>query len=477
MSFSRARQIADAVLLEGYLLYPYRASATKNQFRWAFGVLAPKEWSEGGGCEPWWMETQCLLSADDSATVEGRLRFLQIEERKVEALRPDGSFEGVRSLDVGAKRWISWEEGDVNEIEFEHPLSAGEAIIPVRLPKEEAVELLRDGGGAVVGRIVRTRQPLEARLHLRVERVSSEEPLFKLTARAENAGRSDDPRCGREEILRRSCISSHFLLRLHGGTFLSAVDPPSWAKEASAGCKSVRAHPVLIGDDGHPDDIVLASPIILYDHPKIAPESPGDFFDGCEIDELLTLRTSTLTDAEKAEARATDPRAAAIVDRVEALPPESWAQLHGTFRDLRREEMVPTAEQLARAALERGGPLLGAESGWDEPPPMGVALVDPAPGDPARLGELEALFPKGSLVRLLPGRRRADAQDLLYAGKYAKVEKVVLDLDGRELLGVTVVGDPAAEMHRWYGRFHYYEIDEVERVPEDDREPDRGAAT
>ena len=44
MSFDRARKIADAVLYEGYLLYPYRASAAKNRVRWQWGVLAPASW-------------------------------------------------------------------------------------------------------------------------------------------------------------------------------------------------------------------------------------------------------------------------------------------------------------------------------------------------------------------------------------------------------------------------------------------------
>ena len=38
MNLNAARSIADAVLYEGYILYPYRASAQKNQSRWQFGV-------------------------------------------------------------------------------------------------------------------------------------------------------------------------------------------------------------------------------------------------------------------------------------------------------------------------------------------------------------------------------------------------------------------------------------------------------
>jgi len=43
-----ARQVADAVLYEGYLLYPYRASARKNQIRWQWGVLVPLAYAAAG---------------------------------------------------------------------------------------------------------------------------------------------------------------------------------------------------------------------------------------------------------------------------------------------------------------------------------------------------------------------------------------------------------------------------------------------
>ena len=77
---------------------------------------------------------------------------------------------------------------------------------------------------------------------------------------------------------------------------------------------------------------MLSSPIILYDHPELAPESPGELYDGTEIDEILTLRTMALSDDEKAEARATDPRAAALLDRVDSMDPQVLARLHGTLR-------------------------------------------------------------------------------------------------------------------------------------------------
>jgi len=91
---------------------------------------------------------------------------------------------------------------------------------------------------------------------------------------------------------------------------------------------------VLVGDE--PDrSMMFCSPIILYDYPKIAPESEGDFFDGTEMDEMLTLRVLTLTDAEKQEMRSGDPRARKILERTEALTSEAMLKAHGVIRGLR----------------------------------------------------------------------------------------------------------------------------------------------
>ena len=41
MNFASVEKIAAAVLYEGYILYPYRATAIKNRQRWNFGTLYP----------------------------------------------------------------------------------------------------------------------------------------------------------------------------------------------------------------------------------------------------------------------------------------------------------------------------------------------------------------------------------------------------------------------------------------------------
>ncbi|MGW5154148.1 hypothetical protein ACWEPN_01560, partial [Nonomuraea wenchangensis] len=257
------------------------------------------------------------------------------------------------------------------------------------------------------------------------------EALFRLRVRTENAGREpSSPETPREEALQHALIACHTLLTVPGGRFVSLLEPPDWARYAAGECVNAHTYPVLSGDQ-----VVLSSPILLYDNPRIAPESPGDLHDAAEIDEILSLRTLTLTDAEKREARATDPRAAAILDRVEAMTPEDLARLHGTTRDPGPAGPVPW---------------------WH---PEADADVSPATDAVEVAG---TLVRKGSRVRLRPRLRGSDPQDMFLDGRTALVEAVLLDVDGARHLAVTLEDDPAAELNQWYGRYRYFAPEETE---------------
>jgi hypothetical protein len=193
--------------------------------------------------------------------------------------------------------------------------------------------------------------------------------------------------------------------------------------------------------------VLLVSPIILYDHPAVAPESSVALFDSTEIDEILTLRVLTLTDAEKAEARATDQRAAAIIDQCEAMSPEELQQLHGILRN-------PHAVDFPDTFTDPGGD--------PEPPawwtPEAEALVQPHVDAVLIYGVPVA---RGSRVRVNPSRR-ADAQDLFFAGQTGRVTSVHFDVDGSTHVGLVLEQDPAADLHEGYGRSFYYAPEELE---------------
>lgn len=439
--FADVAAVADAVLFEGYLLYPYRASAQKNVLRWQFGVLTP----EGDPTEPSANRTECLLEPGDATVLRLRLRFLRLQERR--PVLPDGT--PVAEL---AGR-TAFEEGVPVEVDAELALTellAGGATVPVALPAVETVEELD------AGRLVRTSGEVRGRVLVGLTDLPGPYLVHRLRLDVVNDG-SCAAGAPRGEVLRTSLIAAHTVVHAPGARFLSPVDHPRWAAPMAAECVCAHTWPVLAGPEDR-EDLLLSSPIILHDHPRIAPESPTNLFDGLENDEILTLRTLTLTDAEKAEARATDPRAAGIVDAVEAMPPEILERLHGAIRSLR-----PAAPR-----DPEGLPVFGGD-GPDVIPPASVPWWDPgadASVDPDTDAVLVAGVPvaKGSHVLLRP-RRGADAQDRFLDGLAATVHAVVHDVDGGVHVAVSVDGDPAAELQLAHGRFRYFGPDELEPAP------------
>ena len=443
--FELARKVADAVLYEGYLLYPYRASAAKNQARWQFGVLMPRLWSEDGPDEPWATQTECLLEPDEATTVRVLVRFLHVQSKTVEAVDVEaGTFNEVPALPVDGSELVPWDEATEQEVTVEVPLArllAGELTTPFERPGGRRVEPVHTVAGKLAGRTVRHRWPVMGLVRLSAERLEGPYGLVRLRLVLENATAWNDPGADRSVALRHSLVAAHSLLGIDRGVFLSLLDPPEWAKPAAEACRNLHTWPVLIGDEGR-RDAMLSSPIILYDHPTIAPESPGDLFDATEIDEILTLRTMALTEDEKREAQATDERAAAIIDRVDNMPPELLERLHGAVRYLKGVE-----------GTEEEEPEL--VPWWD---PGADRTVSPETDGVVVAGVTVA---RGSRVRLRPGQR-ADAQDMFLAGRLATVEAVFLDVDGNRHLAVTLDEDPAADLQRWHGRFLYFSPDEVE---------------
>ncbi|WP_225850991.1 hypothetical protein [Streptomyces sp. HPF1205] len=487
--FARLRAVADAVLYEGYLLYPYRRSSPKNRVRWQFGVLAPREWVEAdgpvvpqlaGSAESWRQQTECLFTAgagagagpgadaDAGAVVHVRVRYLQVQRKQVERLADDGRYVPVESLESGGRVHLSVDEAVPREADLVVPVAellCGEREFDIGAPGGEETVTPADGV-----RVVRTREPVQARTTVRAWRVepgpgAGSRTAFRLRVRTENTGQAA-PGIPREEALRRSLIAAHTFLGGAAVEFVSPVDPPAWAARAAAGCRNLHTFPVLAGAPGT-RDLMLSSPIILPDHPQVAPESPGDLHDAAEIDEILSLRTLLLTDEEKREARATDPRAAAILDRVETMPPEVFGRLHGAIRSLRPSQRQRSVSPSPRPPLPEppspetplaGGPspeAAAAAPWWREGGDEGLS---PATDEVVVDGVPVA---RGSTVRLRPRRRGADAQDMFLDGRAARVEGVFHDVDGSVHLAVTLLDDPAAELHGWYGRFHYFRPDEV----------------
>lgn len=283
MNRELAQKIADALLYEGYMLYPYRPSAIKNRQRWSFGILYPPDYPEvRSGTERSLMRSECLLRAGEDARVGIRLRFLHQADEPVE-----------------------------HSLEFEWDLKNPQRCFQFHIPEAQQV----------TGAISASCEPIA-------------DGVLKLTIEFANTTPSPPDALDRDAALLRSLLSAHTILTVSGGEFVSLLDPPQELQPAAKACKNVGNFPVLVGDQGE-RDMLLCSPILLYDYPQIAPESAGDFFDATEMDEMLTLRIMTLTEQEKDEMRHAGDHVRGLLQRTEETAREQLARTHGAIRSLR----------------------------------------------------------------------------------------------------------------------------------------------
>ncbi len=488
--FAPALAIANAVLYEGYLLFPYRKSSAKNRVRWQFGVVVPEAYLGAGTGETAEQQTEMLIETrpDTAPRVTVLLRFLQVEARRVEAFE-DGAFVPAESLRCGQTTYLTFDEAVEREVEITISAAtaaraaadmttvdatdsggatgayAAEALQPIAIDGGVDEETLYDAGG-VRGRVVRERWPLRGTLAVTCETVRGDavqadgvsgdgvpgaNDLVKLRVVVRNT--SDVVAGERAGALRTALVSTHVLLAVENGAFVSVLDPTPAAAEATKALKNRHLFPVLASEpagDEHRAAMVLASPIILYDFPKVAPQTDTDHFDGTEIDELLTLSVLALPDAERDEARATDPRARAIVERAERFGAEEIARVHaGSLYQTQPFDGVPvTGTPFGRR------PFQGDSFDADPFAAIDVPSIDCVFVDGTKVT-------KGSAVRLHP-KRRADVWDIFLEGKTATVRKVHQDVEDVLYVAVTVDDDPASDLHDWYGRSLFFYPDEIE---------------
>ncbi|HKE60799.1 MAG TPA: hypothetical protein VKB46_29035 [Pyrinomonadaceae bacterium] len=360
-------RIADAVLYEGYILYPYRASAVKNQQRWNFGAVCPPSYVAGQrGTEASEMQTECLVLGNSDTRLQVKARFLHLLLREVAEISdcqlplgecghlqagfPGRHFRLTPLLEVNGQLWQKWQEAVEREVVIPDftvgSLRSETKVVKFNFPASKVTEWLVDErSGKVSGLIVRTQEAIEGIVEISSTRLEVDDSVatsrpstitnwqcFRLTVKVQNlTDLTAADQKTRDEALMQSFVSTHTILSLAEGEFVSLLDYPKRYHEAVTGCTNVGTYPVLVGAEGE-QHCMLSSPIILYDYPQIAPESAGELFDGTEIDEILTLRIMSLTDGEKREMRSVDSRARQLLERTESLPAEQFMKLHGVMK-------------------------------------------------------------------------------------------------------------------------------------------------
>jgi hypothetical protein len=371
-------QLVDSLVYEGYALYPYTPGATKNATPTPFGIVYPPAYAETLTTTFDFLSLRCALEAPPDAVLSAGVRFLVTggERHMAAEQRIDlpGVMAGALAVDAATKEVrVSGEVGA--------PL-----VVGIRLSASAIARGLYD---------------VELRVHNRT------------------VVRSGLDRTG---ALARSLLSTHPVLRVLGGRFISPLE---------RSYDSVNTFPVLATPA---DDAIVGAAIVLPDHPQIAPESRMSLFDGTEIEEALLLHVHALSDGERAEIEEQDPTVREMIARAAATTPEDIIALHG-----RTELRDPQT---------------------DAPPVEPAWLPDPRAGEEtADVGG--KTFRRGAKVVIHPPAD-ADIQARMLDGRRATIEKIFTDYDGKTHLGVTIDDDPGQELMRETGRYLYFFAQEVE---------------
>jgi hypothetical protein len=353
VNLDQVEKIAEAVLYEGYMLYPYRPSSVKNQQRWNFGVLYPPSWCDTQfSSDRSSMQTECLLKTDSSTRLTVKVRFLHIVQRSIAKLTTpsaeaftsgDSNLEPVDRLELNGRVYEPWQEAVERELSYDGLDPADFCTMEPLLfsfPAGKDVEYLRDEQGKTACAIIREWKAVNGSVEIRS--LNCHDEVVRLTVQVDNLTENDPTvpfsSATREDTLLHSLVSAHTILGTENGEFLSLLEPPTGFEDSVAQCHNLGTWPVLATGTA---DAMLSSPIILYDHPQIAPESAGNLFDSTEIDEILSLRILTLTEEEKREMRQSDDRTRGILERTENMPEEQFMKLHGILRGLK-----PTKEEI-----------------------------------------------------------------------------------------------------------------------------------
>lgn len=357
----RLETLVSSLLYEGYALYPYTPDATKNATPTPFGIIYPPVYA--AECEGAFdhARLECVADAEPDARLTATLRYLEPSGERHQARE--------RRLQLG-------------------PAAAAERV---------SVEF--DGG----------------RFTLRSQ--SLPDGGLLVCACVHNTA-AVAPGLGRGQALTSALISTHVVVEISGGRFISPLE---------AGRESVNIWPVLASAD---DDAVLGAAIVLPDHPQVSPSSHGNLFDNTEIEEALVLHVHALTDSEREQAAGQDPAVREMLERALAVTPEQIVGLHSGL------ESVDAA-------------VAAAPAGADDVPGERTVTVD------------GVTFERGDKLMLRPGTDR-DVYDRMLDGRQATIERIYLDYDDRVYLGVTVDDDPGQELMRETGRYLFFFANEVQ---------------
>lgn len=289
--------LVSSLLYEGYCLYPYTPGSVKNATPTPFGIVYPPRYASRQPNTFDHLQIECVLEGPASALLQGAAVFLQASG--------DGHQAAERRVDCAAQ-----------------PVEAL-ADAPATIPFSFDPGLDR----GIEGRLLLSAEPVADCVwcaRLRIENLTT-------------IGEAPAATMDRRSALARALLSTHPLLQVSGGRFLSPLERGAPWAAAVAACRNVNSWPVLATPE---DDAVLGAAIFLPDHPQIAPESRVNFFDNTEIEEALMLHVQVLSDEERAAIGGQDAAVREMIERAAAASPEERFRQHGVMRPVDRPELA-----------------------------------------------------------------------------------------------------------------------------------------
>jgi hypothetical protein len=341
---STLERITQTVLYEGYSVFPYRRSSTKNVKPVPFGTIYPQVYQKHHPEVHAATQTECIIQGSAEETIEITVRFLHLQRKQL--LKIDfekfgqNQFQGSGVIEAGGETHTSGWRAIERKIKLgKHKIAdiIGRPLEEKLLfEDEQSSEMIYHEDGKVAGNIILKQSGINGNVKVSAKPVGIEEEGYKITVKITNTTRTSQPEsCSRDEIYEQSLLSANTILQTQEGAFISQADPPEAWKEASETLENINTWSVLVEKD---DRTMLSSPIILYDYPEIAPESLGDLFDSTEIEELLLLQIAALPDKEKQEIDQADGKMKAMLRRIENTTPEELMNLHGRLTEIKNED-------------------------------------------------------------------------------------------------------------------------------------------
>ncbi|KAA9038578.1 hypothetical protein FW778_13550 [Ginsengibacter hankyongi] len=331
--------LTHTLLYEGYSLYPYYRSAVKNQKPIPFGVIFPKDYNAYHEHSHSKMQSQSIITGDNDLTVSVTVRFLHLRKtelfQKANNEKDNEDYIPVSNLDINGKFYNSgWQTverkittGDIGLTQ----LAKGGISIPIEFDNMNEGELILNEKNVVVAKSVSSISEITGSILISAESIIESTDSFRITVVVTNTtGLENANTISRDEAIMQSFLSTHIILQTLQGEFISQQDTPVKWTTATAGCTNINTWPIVIDKS---NTTLLSSPIILYDHPEINPQSSGDLFDSTEIEEALLLHVNLLTEEDRNRIGTEDEKMNAMLKKVNGLTPEDLHQYHSMLKE------------------------------------------------------------------------------------------------------------------------------------------------